>query len=1214
MVRRRFVKFRITGFYAGNASCFLKKSSCLMAVALFAHPCNFFAKEGTQVLLGFSPSFVKPIGSDIKYGYGLDGKLTIRPITHLDFFVSGEYLNLAMNGIDSLNVMDFAVGSGFNFPLTDRVALNTSVQIGMYRAYTPLDEISGINAGIGIGISYKINPIVGTVSTMKLSHYAATPRAFMTNAGITPGIELNLTQALSRKSYVDMEPKELFPVFPVLYSWYEKNSFGNVIVTNNENATITDVTVEFFQPQFMNQPNKCAKFHEIGKGESVEVPLTAFFNEHMLELTEEVQSVSSVRIEYQYLGMKKTNEISISVPVCNKNAMSWEDDRRAAAFVSARDPAAMWFSKYVTSVVRENMKGEIPLNVQYAMGIFEALNQFGLNYVIDPSSSYSDNLGGTTIDFLQFPYQTLMYRGGDCDDISILVSSLFEAVGINTAFVTIPGHIFMAFDSGMRPRDVEAKYEDKSGFIIRDDHVWMPLEITICDEGFYKAWRVGSREWNVAASNNQEGFFPMHESWKTYKPVSVPGAASKFTLPERQLVADAYTSRLDEWIIREIKPLVAAFEDEIRRTDSNDVRNRLGILYGQYGIFDKAEEQFRILRNRGYADSFVNTANLLYVKKQYESALELYASMYERNDDNSIACLGAARCAYELGDFNLCDKYYKNLKKNDNALALEYSYLGSFQSTKGRAYNLSDRLRYSKWASGDYSGVFEGDLTEHYIAELVPVTEDENKTASGFVRKIPLGETVSIDDKRIAAVFPAEKVHDDENESDDDEKISGAGSNPPDGPSSGRHDFSGKNSFGGNGFDNGKYVSMEKTSGEKNDAVLYGMNRDSEMPRPYKSALTENPASENAAGSHASPAFGTPRNLGNVEKAIAASFGNSAKNIVNAQRTAVPSVESSERFATPTYEKTLVDDGDQSAPSSSAFLEKMSSSKEVAFASRENNVSDDIAWETGHVHDDGFDVAVSGEPSIVQENKILIAKIMEMNRESGSSTASSLPAASSVPSVPENEILGETENVRDDAFDGSVNEKPSIVQENKILIAKIIEMKGDVDSSNVSAPAASASALDSVSYGRAESLGHSVNAEIPAPVAFVKDMERKALESERDEMAASSENFLGSDDLISVGKAMSPVLATKSDFKAEKGGVKNEEKSHDAENERVLINPIVVLHRIHVNAMQNRKNEYMIKSNAGTGFARYVYGTFAFAFGFLLLIFARRKNKNEKTC
>jgi transglutaminase-like putative cysteine protease len=44
-------------------------------------------------------------------------------------------------------------------------------------------------------------------------------------------------------------------------------------------------------------------------------------------------------------------------------------------------------------------------------------------------------------DSLNYPYQTLFYRGGDCDDLSILFCSLMESLGVASAFITVPGHI-----------------------------------------------------------------------------------------------------------------------------------------------------------------------------------------------------------------------------------------------------------------------------------------------------------------------------------------------------------------------------------------------------------------------------------------------------------------------------------------------------------------------------------------------------------------------------------------------------------------------------------------------------------------------------------------------------------------------------------------------------------------------------------------------------
>ena len=109
----------------------------------------------------------------------------------------------------------------------------------------------------------------------------------------------------------------------------------------------------------------------------------------------------------------------------------------------------------------------IPENIQYAAAIFSALKAYGINYVIDPASAFTDTRGTSAVDFLQFPYQTLLYHGGDCDDLSILNCALLEVLGIETAFITCPGHIFIAFDSGLSP-DQASKAGD---CVIMDDKV-----------------------------------------------------------------------------------------------------------------------------------------------------------------------------------------------------------------------------------------------------------------------------------------------------------------------------------------------------------------------------------------------------------------------------------------------------------------------------------------------------------------------------------------------------------------------------------------------------------------------------------------------------------------------------------------------------------------------------------------------------------------------
>jgi hypothetical protein len=239
-----------------------------------------------------------------------------------------------------------------------------------------------------------------------------------------------------------------------------------------------------------------------------------------------------VSIDYRSLGAKKQAELPVQMPVYHRNAFAWDDDRRAASFVSARDPAAALFAKYAASVVDFNMRNGIPRNIQYAVGLMEALNEYGINYVIDPASSYIEiSENASALDSLNYPYQTLMYRGGDCDDLSILFCSMFEVLGIDTAFITIPGHIYMAFDAG----DSEWENRNRETLVLHAERYWVPLEITMPGEGFNRAWQTGMGEWKRAGNN--AALYPMRESWELYQPVSVPGAGDRLpVLPEEREV------------------------------------------------------------------------------------------------------------------------------------------------------------------------------------------------------------------------------------------------------------------------------------------------------------------------------------------------------------------------------------------------------------------------------------------------------------------------------------------------------------------------------------------------------------------------------------------------------------------------------------------------------------------------------------------------------
>ncbi|MBD3248605.1 hypothetical protein GF336_00995 [Candidatus Woesearchaeota archaeon] len=55
------------------------------------------------------------------------------------------------------------------------------------------------------------------------------------------------------------------------------------------------------------------------------------------------------------------------------------------------------------------------------------------NYINDPAS----------VEYVKSAKESLVSRGGDCDDSSVLLANLLEAAGVETRFVFVPGHVYI---------------------------------------------------------------------------------------------------------------------------------------------------------------------------------------------------------------------------------------------------------------------------------------------------------------------------------------------------------------------------------------------------------------------------------------------------------------------------------------------------------------------------------------------------------------------------------------------------------------------------------------------------------------------------------------------------------------------------------------------------------------------------------------------------
>ena len=60
-------------------------------------------------------------------------------------------------------------------------------------------------------------------------------------------------------------------------------------------------------------------------------------------------------------------------------------------------------------------------------------------------------------------------------------------------------------------------------FIFEGDKAWVPLETTLVQQGFLKATSTGAKQWRDAQRLDVAGFFPIHDAWQFYEPVSFAG-------------------------------------------------------------------------------------------------------------------------------------------------------------------------------------------------------------------------------------------------------------------------------------------------------------------------------------------------------------------------------------------------------------------------------------------------------------------------------------------------------------------------------------------------------------------------------------------------------------------------------------------------------------------------------------------------------------------
>jgi hypothetical protein len=319
-------------------------------------------------------------------------------------------------------------------------------------------------------------------------------------------------------------------IFASRYMDYEKSGFGSVIIENKEDEPVI-ADVNLFIPALMDEPVTILKDSTLRPHAKTQIEIKSLISQEKAynssdDRIQATLNVAYIRTEKERFERKghKDAKFTIYAP----GAISWAQGPAAAAsFITPMDSIIENCAKNILKPYDDHLKKitenkEYQINFVKAAILFDALGQLGISYQSDTYNPFHEiSKDSLSIDKIRYPRQMLEQgvRYGDCDDMTVLVASFFEATNIPTAIAMADGHLYLFFDSGIAPHSIENLLWDSKLFLIREDIAWLPVESTFIGEPLSDAIIKG-------ASNKLIKFESTHKAWKSCQP-SYPKKSKK---------------------------------------------------------------------------------------------------------------------------------------------------------------------------------------------------------------------------------------------------------------------------------------------------------------------------------------------------------------------------------------------------------------------------------------------------------------------------------------------------------------------------------------------------------------------------------------------------------------------------------------------------------------------------------------------------------------
>ncbi len=413
-------------------------------------------------------------------------------------------------------------------------------------------------------------------------------------------------------SPIRIEIVQLNEIFPVLYKSYATEPIGFARITNVGQLPCR-IGVLAMLPPYTDDEEDVYQTVEFGPNESRNLPL--YFQGLNNILTVQEDRPIGVQIKAQSAcGPAPPKVVKAETMLYQRNAIIWDDPQKIAAFIF---PASEVIDKFVRETLR-NFKDNIPMYLPEllasAVQIFDALGELHFQYKPDANHPYAvTRASQDMIDTVQDPTETLSRRSGDCDDLVVLYAACLENMGIQTAIVDAPGHLFLML---RLDKETPPALAELIGFYWQNE-LWCPLEVTLISRPWFEANQSGRQQ--LILNPGAFHIFTLADAWRKYPAVLFPPTVSVLTTSaEKDLLTRDYQTIYSE--------LYAAVKKSAKIQAGEDSISVLSHAFAVHGLYaDAAGELERGLQQNAMSVGYLNNLGNVYAMRgDYKQALHYF--------------------------------------------------------------------------------------------------------------------------------------------------------------------------------------------------------------------------------------------------------------------------------------------------------------------------------------------------------------------------------------------------------------------------------------------------------------------------------------------------------------------------------------------------------------------------------------------------------------